>query len=329
MQPRNSRPGTVFSVVWNKNPQKDTLYVCIARPSSTCASHIYALIMDGWSDLYRQLVPTSSDPDQGNTKARRPRKLVVSRLTAGQFYNACPSSNPEGTKIVFSSSRSHNDDDDDVRGGGKKKNLYIMEDSEVGEHGEEGMVTRLTCGEWTDTHCQWSPRGDWIVFSSTRDDNPSYHFGIFLVMASNPDVVVRVVGGGAYYVNRPVFSCDATSIAFTSDLAAVSCEPISMPKFVHAAKPCGDIFFVDIDPDDIHRNRDIKSIRRVTHSRFDYSTNSWSMWATRNDYADPNSQWNMMVTLGPHEEPYKPTCPYVYTDGGESWHMTGNLVIPP
>ncbi|PON44990.1 Six-bladed beta-propeller, partial [Parasponia andersonii] len=69
-------------------------------------------------------------------------------------------------------------------------------------------VTRLTEGPWTDTHCQWSPNGDCIVFSSTRDkpkegvpqtDNdldPGY-FAVFLAKVPKakdvPAVVVTVV----------------------------------------------------------------------------------------------------------------------------------------
>lgn len=330
MQPRGSRPGRVFSLAWNKNPDLDTLYVCVTPPFRDVEmSHIYAI------------VNVSLDPRQ-QTSTTKQQELMVMRLMGGQSHNACPSSNPEGTKIVFSSSRRR-------RGNGSHmtKNLYIIQDSGDGSNlveaneeedwwaqeleqvqmdvVEEGMVvSRLTKGMWTDTQCQWSPRGDWIVFSSTRDRDisASYldttrQFGIFLVMADRPQVVVRVVTGSAHH---PVFSPDGRSIAFTSDLAAVSCDLISMPKFMHAAtRPYGDsIFSVDIN------DLDHKMIHSVTHSRYEYSSHAW---CTGGGHDDPNSQWNvMMLTVGTQQP--KPICPYVYTDGGESWHMTGHLLIP-
>jgi len=214
-----------------------------------------------------------------------------------------------------------------------------MEDALSGEYGEDGRVTRITQGDWVDTHCQWSPRGDWIVFSSTRDkpagapetDNgldPGY-YAVFILKVEDPTVVVRVVGSRyepprdinhlAGHVNHPFFSPDGKSIVVTADLAAVSTDPISMPLFLHSVRPYGDIFTFDINPDDITKNKDLKNFDRVTHSRFENSTASWTMFATD----DPNAKWNLIL-----DQPYTPACPYAYADGGESWHMTGHLCIP-
>ena len=66
----------------------------------------------------------------------------------------------------------------------------------------EGEITRLTNGSWVDTHCEWSPNGEWIVFASNRN-RPSEkldhgldtgYFAVYLVKANDPDVWVRVIG---------------------------------------------------------------------------------------------------------------------------------------
>jgi Tol biopolymer transport system component len=196
-----------------------------------------------------------------------------------------------GNKFVFRSTRDG--------GPNKYKNLYIMDNSVVGANGG-GKLTRLTNGPWTDTHCQWSPSGDWIVFSSTRDKpatappkdfglDPGY-FAVYLVKADDPTVVVRVMRSGSDlsgHVNHPVFSPDCRSIVVTSDLAAVSVDPISLPLFVHSVRPYGDIFVIDIDSKDITKNKDVQSYKRITHSRYENSTPCWTVLSPD----DPRAPW--------------------------------------
>ncbi|KAL5727635.1 hypothetical protein ACHQM5_000811 [Ranunculus cassubicifolius] len=283
--------GSVFAPIWNKNMEKDTLYFCVGPAFSADKEvNIYAL-----SDDYQ----------------------TETQLTFGS-NNAFPSSSPDGNRLVYRSTRENG-----------MKNLYIMENA---DEGEDGGITRLTYGDWTDTHCDWSPiQNDWILFSSTRDkpfdapalDNgldPGY-FCVYLVNANNPSVVVRVLSSGydfAGHVNHPFFSPDGRSIVVSSDLAAVSVEPISLPLFVHSVRPYGDIFTVDIDPRNIRRNQEIKTFRRITHSRYESSTATWSRFNTRtlqNMLSRTNFEANTM-------------CPYFNNNGGETFHMTGHLVLP-
>ncbi|CAL5323037.1 unnamed protein product [Camellia sinensis] len=237
---------------------------------------------------------------------------------------------PKGTKLVFRSTRDGGDE--------RYKNLYIMENAELGEY--RGEIKRLTTGHCIDTHCQWSPSGDWIVFSSTRDkpkgapekDNdldPGY-FAVFLVKVDNPLVVVRVMESSEFlrvmqsknnvagHVNHPFFSSDGKSIVVTADLAAVSVDPVSLPRFLHSVRPYGDIFTFDIDQDDINKNKNVKKFKRITQSRYENSTGTWTMFSTQ----DPNAAWSMLLN-----KVFVPSCPYA-RDGGESWHMTGHLCIP-
>ncbi|CAN6312998.1 unnamed protein product [Urochloa humidicola] len=294
-------PDSIFSPVWNQ--KKDILYVCM-----------------GPSFKANETLEIHAIPDVSNAaRARRQPRL----LTKGKFNNAFPFTNPDGTKFVFRSTRD---------GGDKNyKNLYIMEDAEFGEVGGS-EVTRLTEGNWIDTHCQWSPNGNLIVFASNRDKpadaperdhdlDPGY-FAVYLMNVSDHSVV-RVIRSGydlSGHVNHPVFSPDGRSIAVTSDLAAVSADPMSLPTFLHSVRPYGDIFSVDIDPDDMEKNKDVERFVRVTHSRYENSTPAWTVFSTH----DPHAQWNLLVM----EDEYTPACPYVHPDGGESWHMTGQICIP-
>ncbi|KAK3119908.1 hypothetical protein QOZ80_9AG0677600 [Eleusine coracana subsp. coracana] len=303
---KTTGPDNIFYPVWNQNPEKDILYVCVG-PSFNAGMQLNICAIFNVS--------------RGSQTRHQ--------LTKGCFNNAFPSTNPEGTRLVFRSTRGFKNDNPN-----KYKNLYIMENADDGEY-RQGRLTRLTCGPWTDTHCQWSPNGDWIVFSSTRDKprnapkldqnlDPGY-FAVYLVSASDPNVVVRVIKSGndlAGHVNHPVFSPDGRSIAVTADLAAVSVDPISLPLFVHSVRPYGDVFVVDIDPNNITKNKDVKNFHRITHSRYENSTPAWTIFAT----SDPNAQWSMFIRDGPAAA--MPACPYIHPDGGEGWHMTGHLCIP-
>ncbi|PON35094.1 Tricorn protease [Parasponia andersonii] len=270
----------IFSPVWNQDPDKDILYICI-----------------GPSFHPEKGVQICAIPNVSGRAGHR-------RQLTKRFNNAFPSSNPEGTKLVYRSTRDWEEK--------RYKNLYIMEDAQIGEYGD-GKITRLTNGPWIDTHCQWSPSGDWIVFSSTRD-KPGYapesdhkldpgYFAVFLVKASDLSVVVRVVGSGSDlrgHVNHPFFSPDGKSIVVTSDLAAVSVDPISLPLVVHSARPYGDIFTFDIDPDDIFKNKDLKKFKRITHSRYENSAATWTVFSTH----DQNAAWNRHL----HDD-YPLSCP--------------------
>ncbi|GES85394.1 uncharacterized protein LOC108211701 [Rhizophagus clarus] len=173
-----------------------------------------------------------------------------------------------------------------------------MEDLALGDSVEEN-ITRLTEGNWVDTHCQWSPSGNWIVFSSSRHKSPT---------AAKKDHMLDA-GYFAIYLVDPkhkTWCPDGKSIVITADLAAVSVDPISLPLIEHSARPYGDIFSVDIDPNDIKKNENGKKFNRLTHTRYENSTGTWTTFSTH----DTNAVWNRLI------------------EGDRAWQMSGHPCLP-
>lgn len=182
------------------------------------------------------------DDDDGDSQ------VSVKKLSIGGKNNAFPSPSPDGKWLVFRSGRSGH------------KNLYIMD----AEDGEAGGIRRLTDGPWSDTMCNWSPDGEWIAFASDRHNPGGGSFSIYMVHPNGTGLrrVVHSADGGR--TNHPWFSPDSKSLVFTSDLAAVSAEPISTP---HNYQPYGEIFTVNIDG---------SGLRRLTHNSFEDGTPAWT-----------------------------------------------------
>ncbi|KAG0498434.1 hypothetical protein HPP92_003125 [Vanilla planifolia] len=185
-------------------------------------------------------ITLSEEDDQGEP--------FIKKLTSDGKNNAFPSPSPDGKWVVFRSGRSGH------------KNLYIMDAVE----GESSGIYQLTAGPWTDTMCNWSPNGEWIAFASDRDNPGSGSFSIYMVHPNGTGLRRVVHSGEGGRTNHPWFSPDSKTLAFTSDFAGVSAEPISNP---HHYQPYGEIFTVNIDG---------SNVRRLTHNSYEDGTPTWT-----------------------------------------------------
>ena len=156
-----------------------------------------------------------------NDREEVPFKLtILTREETGN--NAFPSCSPDGKSVVFRSGRSGH------------KNLYIVD----GVEGEfNGGLRRLTEGAWIDTMPCWSPKGDWIAFSSNRHEAQNNEvFGIYLVRPDGSGL--RRVEGKRERLNHVCFSDDGEWLLFTANLGGVTTEPIGLSN---QFQPYGDL----------------------------------------------------------------------------------------
>jgi dipeptidyl aminopeptidase/acylaminoacyl peptidase len=136
-------------------------------------------VMTSWDDGYH--VYAIGADGTGFTK--------LSTSDHGDIY---PVWSPDGSKIVFASTRDGNSE------------IYLMN-----ADGSETM--RLTENEAKDTYPWWSPDGSRIVFTSDRDGNYEVY-----VMDSNGSSPIRLTDHPANDYN-PAWSPDGTRIVYESD----------------------------------------------------------------------------------------------------------------
>ncbi|XP_010911317.1 uncharacterized protein [Elaeis guineensis] len=229
--PREIFSGNAFPTAWDWK-RKGVIYTSHGPEFASESTRV---------DIISITLPEEDDDDENS-------QPIVKKLTTGGENNAFPSPSPDGKWVVFRSGRSGH------------KNLYIMDAVE----GDSAALRRLTEGPWSDTMCNWSPDGEWIAFASDRDNPGSGSFAIYMIHPNGTGLRKVVHSGDGGRTNHPWFSPDSKSLAFTSDYAGVSAEPISNP---HHYQPYGEIFTVKIDGSDI---------RRLTHNSFEDGTPTWA-----------------------------------------------------
>lgn len=176
-----------------------TIAVVSTRPDTG-----HAIILRAAAEAIPDLAPRSDiyDIDKDGTTAAR-------RLTDAPEPDTDATWSPDGTRVVFSSSR----DQDHAQ-------LYILDT-------RTGATERLTRGEAIDEHAAWSPLGDRIAF--IRDATETRE--IYTVRPDGSDLL-QVTNHDTHAIWGPAWSPDGSSLAYeigerdgrSSDIAVVGAD---------------------------------------------------------------------------------------------------------
>jgi len=82
-------------------------------------------------------------------------------------------------------------------------------------NGEKGGLYRLTDRPWDDTMATWSPNGDWIAFSSDRENPGSGSFALYMIHPNGTGLKKLLDNRSGGRINHPCFSLNRNSIMFT------------------------------------------------------------------------------------------------------------------
>jgi hypothetical protein len=136
----------------------------------------------------------------------------MTKATAARVYSLQPGWSPDGTRIVFQSSRALDGTDAQNKNG--KYNIWVIKADGTG-------LTPLTKTTGADNwEPRWSPNGTWIVFYSGRALDGSD--------APNKN------GTSNIWLVRP----DGTGLTPLTKATAVGADS-SRPEFFHGVSPCG------------------------------------------------------------------------------------------
>ena len=152
-------------------------------------------LIGGVSPDDKSLVLTLSRGENPNIYIKDLDSGAMRRLTDKYGVDGSPSFSPDGKYITFISNRSGN------------PQVYIMNLA-------TNETRRITKFNWTDSP-QWSPNGDWIVFSGRQA--PNHPIDIFITDITGSQV--RQLTADAGWNEDPTWSPDGRFIAFTTTRA--------------------------------------------------------------------------------------------------------------
>ena len=158
--------------------------------------------------------------------------------------DALPDFSPDGSRIVFRSSRDGNPE------------IYLME--------ADGMnVRRLTDHEAADTMPSFSRSGDRIAFTSQRDGDYEIHL-LDLNPDGTPGRLERLTTSPGHDMH-PKFSPDDQWVLFTSQRAKLSDE-LPLMRVVFQPQPYGELHAIRLSD---------RTVVRLTHNKWEDGPAIW------------------------------------------------------